>query len=44
MEGIFFSANVSNKCFLREVRGKQQSGKRRLLTEITIQSSVVAVK
>ena len=29
--GIFFSANVSNKCFLREVCGKQQSGEKRLL-------------
>ena len=31
MEEIFFSANVSNKCFLREVCGKQQSGVRHLL-------------
>ena len=31
MEGIFFSTNVSHKCFLREACGKQISGERRLL-------------
>ena len=31
VEGIFFSTNVSDKCFLREACGKQVSGGKRLL-------------
>ena len=31
MEGIFFSTNISHKCFLRKACGKQVSGERRLL-------------
>ena len=53
MEEIFFTANVSNKRFLREACGKKVSGEEAfirhleyliVLTEIKIQSSVVAVK